>query len=63
MVRLDPERLAAARRVATTAVGSPGLQRLTDLAAALLGMPSAGVAVVGEVQTMAGGTGPHVRPL
>jgi PAS domain S-box-containing protein len=60
MSPLDPDRLAAARRVAATAVGSPGLQRLTDLAAALLGTPSAGVAVIGELQMMAGGSGPQV---
>jgi PAS domain S-box-containing protein len=60
MSPLDPDRLAAARRVAATAVGSPGLQRLTDLAATLLATPSAGIAVVGEVQTMAGGSGPQV---
>jgi PAS domain S-box-containing protein len=60
MSPLDPDRLIAARRVAATAVGSPGLQRLTDLAAALLGTPSAGVAVLGDVQTLAGGTGPQV---
>ena len=57
MSPLDPDRLAAARRVAATAVGSPGLQRLTDLAAALLHAPSAGVAVVGDVQTIAGASG------
>ena len=57
---LDPDRLAAARRVSGTAVGSPGLQRLADLAATLLGTPSSGVAVIGEVQTMAAGTGPQV---
>ena len=57
---LDPERLAAARRVSGTAIGSPGLQRLADLAAALLRTPSSGVAVIGDVQTMAAGTGPQV---
>ncbi|WP_138759322.1 SpoIIE family protein phosphatase [Modestobacter altitudinis] len=60
MSPLDAERLAAARRVAASAVGSPGLQRLADLAARLLGAPSAGIAVMGEVQTMAGGSGPQV---
>jgi PAS domain S-box-containing protein len=59
MSPLDPDQLAAARRVAATAVGSPGVQRLTDLAATLLRAPSAGLAVVGDVQTMAGGSGPQ----
>jgi PAS domain S-box-containing protein len=59
MSPLDPDQLAAARRVAATAVGSPGVQRLTDLAATLLGAPSAGLAVVGDLQTMAGGSGPQ----
>ncbi|MFQ1004249.1 SpoIIE family protein phosphatase [Modestobacter sp. SSW1-42] len=35
----------------------PGIQRLVDLAAALLGTPSAGVALAGEVQTIAGMSG------
>jgi len=60
MSPLDPDRLVAARRVVATAVGTPGLQRLTDLAAALLRARSAGVAVVGDVQTMAAGSGPQV---
>jgi PAS domain S-box-containing protein len=59
MSPLDADRLAAARRVAATAVGSPGLQRLTQLAARLLGTPSAGIAVVGDVQTNVGGSGPQ----
>jgi PAS domain S-box-containing protein len=60
MSPLDPDRLAAAHRVGVTVVGSPGVQRLTDLAAALLRAPSAGVAVLGDVQTMAGGSGPQM---
>jgi PAS domain S-box-containing protein len=60
MSPLDPDRLAAARRVAATAVGSPGLQRMTELAATLLAAPSAGIAVVGDVQTVAGGSGPQI---
>jgi PAS domain S-box-containing protein len=60
MSPLNPDRLAAARRVAATAVGSRGLQRLTDLAATLLTTPSAGIAVVGDVQTVAGGSGPQL---
>jgi PAS domain S-box-containing protein len=59
MSPLDPQRLTAARVVAEAAVGAPGLQRLTDLTAALLGAPSAAVTVVDEVQTMAGGSGPQ----
>ena len=35
MSPLDPDRIAAAHRVAATAVGSPGLQRLADLAGVL----------------------------
>jgi len=60
MAPLDPARFDAARRLVGTAVGSPGLQRLTELAATLLGAPSAAVAVVGAVQTMAGGAGPQL---
>jgi PAS domain S-box-containing protein len=60
MSPVDPDRLIAARRVPATAVGSPGLQRLTDLAAVLLRAPSAAVAVVGEVTTIAGASGPAV---
>src|SRR3954462_1167283 len=59
MSPLDPQRLTTARAVAEAAVGAPGLQRLTDLTAALLGAPSAAVTVVDEVQTMAGGSGPQ----
>jgi serine phosphatase RsbU (regulator of sigma subunit)/PAS domain-containing protein len=54
----DAQRPTTARRPAGTAVGSPGLQRLTDLAAALLDAPSAAVTVVGDVGTVAGGFGP-----
>src|SRR4051794_12055290 len=53
----DPARVAAGSRLAGAAVGSPGLQRLTDLAAALLRVPSAGVALTAEVQTIAGASG------
>jgi PAS domain S-box-containing protein len=61
MSPLDPDRLAAARRVAATAVGSPGLQRLTDLAAALLRAPTAGAVVVGgDRVTIAGASGTSV---
>jgi GAF domain-containing protein len=57
MSPLDPDRIAAAHRVAATAVGSPGLQRLTDLAATLLGVPAAQVAVVGERHSVAAASG------
>jgi PAS domain S-box-containing protein len=57
MSPLDRDRVAAARRVAASAVGVPGLQRLTHLAARLLRAPSAGVSVVDSVQTVAGSTG------
>ena len=63
MAPLDPARLPTAHRWGTTAVGSAGLQRLTELAASLLGVPSSAVTVVGEAQRMAGGSGPQVwRP-
>ncbi|MCW2678270.1 MAG: Serine phosphatase RsbU, regulator of sigma subunit [Modestobacter sp.] len=57
MSPVDRDRVAAAHRVAASAVGVPGLQRLTDLAARLLSAPSAGVSVVDAVQTVAGATG------
>ncbi|MDB5733303.1 MAG: Serine phosphatase RsbU, regulator of sigma subunit, partial [Variovorax sp.] len=57
MSPLDPDRIAAAHRLATSAIGSRGLQRLTELTARLLGAPSAGVSVVDDVQTVAGATG------
>jgi PAS domain S-box-containing protein len=60
MSPLDPDRLAAAHRVAAAAVGSPGLQRLTDLAGRLLGAPAAQVAVVGEVHTVATASGEQI---
>jgi PAS domain S-box-containing protein len=58
--RRDP---AAGGRVPASAVGSPGVRRLTDLAASLLRAPSAAVALVGEVPTVAAGTGPQVWPV
>jgi PAS domain S-box-containing protein len=57
MSPLERSRVAAAQRIAASAVGAPGLQRLTDLAARLLGAPSAGISVVDTVQTVAGATG------
>ncbi len=52
----DPSRIAAGARVSAVAA-RPGLQRLTDLAAELLGAPSAGVALAGELQVIAGVSG------
>jgi PAS domain S-box-containing protein len=57
MSPLDRDRIAAAHRVAASAVGEPGLQHLTELTARLLHAPSAGVSVVDSVQTVAGATG------
>jgi PAS domain S-box-containing protein len=57
MSPLDPARVAAAQRLATSAIGSRGVQHLTELAARLLGAPGAGVSVVGAVQTVTGVTG------
>jgi PAS domain S-box-containing protein len=57
MALSDPSRMAPGRRVGRSAVGSAGLQRLTDLAAALLRVPSAGVALTAQVQTIAGASG------
>ena len=53
----DPDRVAAGRRMSAAPGAGPGLQRLVDLAAALLGAPSAGVALAGEVQTVTGTSG------
>ena len=50
-------RLAAVRRLETSGVGSVALQRLTALAARLLGMPSSQVSLLGEQQVVAGGVG------
>jgi PAS domain-containing protein len=57
MSSVDRDRVAAAHRVAASAVGVSGLQRLTDLATRLLSAPSAGVSVVDAVQTVAGASG------
>jgi GAF domain-containing protein len=57
MSPLDPARVAAAQRLATSATGSRGVQHLTELAARLLAAPGAGVSVVGAVQTVTGVTG------
>src|SRR4051812_50224620 len=57
MALSDPSGVAAGRRAGRSAVGSAGLQRLTDLAATLLRVPSAGVALTAQVQTIAGASG------
>jgi hypothetical protein len=53
----EDARRAAVRRLETTAVGSLALQRLTALAARLVGEPSAQVSLIGEQQVIAGGVG------
>jgi len=50
-------RLAAVRRLEPTALGSRSLQRLTGIAARLLGADGAWVSLVGDVQTVVGGHG------
>ncbi|TFV58497.1 UNVERIFIED_ORG: GAF domain-containing protein [Bacillus sp. AZ43] len=50
-------RLAAVRRLEGTALGSPALQRLTGLAARLLGVDAASVSLLGDVETVVGGEG------
>jgi len=56
----DPDRVAAGARMTAAPVSRPGLQRLLDLAAALLQVPSVGVALAGELQTVAGISGAAV---
>ncbi|MGY1803142.1 SpoIIE family protein phosphatase [Blastococcus sp. SYSU D00922] len=50
-------RLAAVRRLEPTALGSRALQRLTGIAARLLGADGAWVSLVGDVQTVVGAHG------
>ncbi|HLM05351.1 MAG TPA: SpoIIE family protein phosphatase [Blastococcus sp.] len=50
-------RMAAVRRLESTALGSRALQRLTGLAARLLGADAAAVSLVGDVETVVGGSG------
>ena len=52
----DPSRAAAADRMAAAPHSGPGLQRLTDLAAALLGVPRVEVTLAGGPPAVAGGT-------
>ena len=56
----DPERVAAGARMVAAPVSGPGLQRMLDLAAALLRMPSVGVALADELQTVTGTSGTTV---
>jgi serine phosphatase RsbU (regulator of sigma subunit)/PAS domain-containing protein len=50
-------RMEAVRRLESTALGSDGLQRLTGLAVRLLAADGAAVSLVGDVETVVGGTG------
>ncbi|WP_369140264.1 SpoIIE family protein phosphatase [Modestobacter versicolor] len=54
----DAARLATVQALAAAVVGSPGLQRLTELAATLLAVDAAQVSLVGTVQTAAAVAGP-----
>ncbi|WP_235564825.1 SpoIIE family protein phosphatase [Modestobacter sp. Leaf380] len=56
-LRGDRDRVAAVRRVESAAVGSRALERLAQLAARLLDAGSAQVSLLGEQQTVAGGSG------
>jgi serine phosphatase RsbU (regulator of sigma subunit)/PAS domain-containing protein len=51
------DRVAAARRLEATAVGSAALQRLTALAVQLLGVDAAQVSLFGDDELVLGGTG------
>jgi PAS domain S-box-containing protein len=50
-------RLAAVRRLESTALGSRAVQRLTGLAVRLLGADAASVSLLGDVETVVGGDG------
>ena len=50
-------RMAAVRRLEPTALGSRALQRLTGLAARLLGADAAAISLVGDVETVVSGSG------
>ena len=50
-------RMEAVRRLESTALGSDGLQRLTGLAVRLLAADGAAVSLVGDVETVVGGSG------
>ncbi|TFV86327.1 SpoIIE family protein phosphatase [Blastococcus sp. CT_GayMR16] len=51
------DRLAAVRRLESTALGSRALQRLTGLAVRLLAADAAAVSLLGDVETVVGGDG------
>ena len=51
------DRMAAVRRLESTALGSRALQRLTALAARLLGADAAAVSLLGDVETVVSGEG------
>jgi PAS domain-containing protein len=51
------DRLAAVRRLESTALGSRALQRLTGLAVRLLDADAAAVSLLGDVETVVGGDG------
>ena len=53
----DPARAASARRLASRGAGVAALDQLADLAAQLLGVPSAQVSLVSEVQNVMAGAG------
>ena len=55
--RLAGDRTAAVRRLESTALGSRALQRLTGLAARLLGADAAAVSLLGDVETVVSGDG------
>jgi PAS domain S-box-containing protein len=50
-------RLATVRRLESTALGSESLQRLTGIAARLVGADAAAVSLLGDVETVVAGTG------
>ena len=51
------DRLAAVRRLESTALGSRALQRLTGLVVRLLGADAAAVSLLGDVETVVSGDG------
>ncbi|MGY1740557.1 MULTISPECIES: SpoIIE family protein phosphatase [unclassified Blastococcus] len=59
-VRSDPERVRAAARLRPADAGNPALDRITELAARLLGARSAQISLVDDVLLVAGGAGDAV---
>ena len=51
------DRLAAVRRLESTALGSRALQRLAELALRVLGAGSAVISLIGDVELIVGGAG------